>query len=769
MNDLEFEGYTLEPRLRQLRRADQVVPLTRKAFDLLQYFAENAGRPLKKTEILEAIWPDTFVEESNLNQNVFVLRRALGADGDRLIVTLPRLGYQFTGLVTQSSGALEAPAATGAETSHTTATATATELTYEEQVEDRYLLHRSPATWAIAAAALFLLMAVSWVGWQRWEDHVGGPPVQVVVAEPDGSTGDPVLDRTLATAFRMELAQSPFVTILSSTNVRAKMVQMQYKPDDHLTPALAREVCERSGSQAVVHGSLAKAGNHYIVTEEATNCVDGASLGEASREVSTPEQLPGALTKLAGQLRHSLGESRRTIARFSHPLAPVSTASLDALKDLTEAQRLAALGRVPEAVDLLKQAVALDPGFAHAWLDLSTHSLNAHESRIGREYLQKAYDLRANATEPTRRFIVARYNGEVTGDLHESLRNFQTWAEEYPRQVIPWSGINVTSRDLGGPEELNAAQHTLALGPTYLVAHQALGEAQTRAGDFTGARATLRTAIVRGLDGDSIRNLLLRLSFLLKDAPLRAEQEAWGREHPDSPFLLFNQALLDEVEGRSGEAERVFDQASEACRHLGQQEMLNDLQLEMVIFEAALGQPELARRRMAAARPNPGESIYLYALEYTGDDAKVEALLREQLAAHPRSTLWNDWDGPILRGKMLLDAQKPREALAALQPAAAFDNKDVDAIYLRGLAHMQLKELPQAAAEFHKIIDRPQINPTAVQRPLARLQVARILAQEGNKPAAAAAYKSFLVGWASADPGQALPKTAEAELATLQR
>ena len=767
MNALEFESYTLEPQLRQLRRADQVVPLTRKAFELLQYFAENAGRPLRKTEILEAVWPDTFVEESNLNQNVFVLRRALGADGDRLIVTLPRLGYQFTGLVTQSPGALASPPATGIETPSTRTTAT--ELTYEEQVEDRFLLHRSPAAWAIAAAACLLLAAVSWVGWQRWEDHVGGPPVQVVVAEPDGSTGDPVLDRTLATAFRMELAQSPFVTILSGANVRAKMTQMQHKPEDHLTAALAREVCERTASQAVVHGSIAKAGSHYILTEEATNCVDGASLGEASREVSSAEQLPGALARLAGEIRHSLGESRRTIARFSHPLSPVTTASLDALKDLTEAERLGATGRVPEAVDLLKQAVALDPGFAQAWLDLSTFSLNTHENTIGHQYLQKAYDLRANAAEPTRRNIVARYNGEITGDLYESLRNYRTWTEEYPRQVVPWSGRTVTSHSLGDPEELSDAERTLAVAPVYLVVYQSLGEAQTRAGEFDAARTTLQTAIAKGFDGDSIRSLLLRLAYVTKDIPLRAEQETWGRDHPDSPFLLVNQAFLDELEGRTREAGRVFDHALEACRRSGLQDLGEDLQAQMAIFEAILGHPELAQRRMATSKPRPDDPVYLYALQYTGNGAKVEPLLREQLAAHPKSTLWNEWDGPVLRGKMLLDGQKPRDALIALEPTTRFDGKDVDAIYLRGLAHMQLKELPQAAEEFHKIIDRPQINPTAIQRPLAQFQVARILAQEGKKPAAAAAYKAFLAAWAGADPGQALPKTAEAELAALQR
>ena len=240
-------------------------------------------------------------------------------------------------------------------------------------------------------------------------------------------------------------------------------------------------------------------------------------------------------------------------------------------------------------------------------------------------------------------------------------------------------------------------------------------------------------------------------------------------DHPDSPYLLANEAFLYELEGRSDEAERAFDRTAEACRHLGMQELLDDLQAQMTTYESFLGHSQLAQRRLAAAKPNPDDPAYLYALQYTGEGAKVELLLREQLAAHPRSTLWNDWDGPILRGKILLDAGKPREALTALETAAAFDGKDVDAIYLRGLAHLQLKELPQAEAEFRKIIDCPQINPAAIQRPLARLQLARALAQGGDKAAAAEAYTTFLAAWAHADPGESLPAVGNAELAALRR
>ena len=101
-----------------------------------------------------------------------------------------------------------------------------------------------------------------------------------------------MLDRTLSAVFRGKLGQSPQVTLLSGSGAKAKLLQMQHKADDPLTLTLAREVCERSESQAVVAGSVARSGSGHVLTEEATKCVDGASLGQASRTVAKADELP---------------------------------------------------------------------------------------------------------------------------------------------------------------------------------------------------------------------------------------------------------------------------------------------------------------------------------------------------------------------------------------------------------------------------------------------------------------------------------------------
>jgi len=87
--------------------------------------------------------------------------------------------------------------------------ATHSRIVYEEETEDRIAVWRSPLAMTFVAAAVVLLGVTAWLGWQRWQDHVSGPPVQVVLTDLEGGTGDPVLDRTLISVFRIELARVP--------------------------------------------------------------------------------------------------------------------------------------------------------------------------------------------------------------------------------------------------------------------------------------------------------------------------------------------------------------------------------------------------------------------------------------------------------------------------------------------------------------------------------------------------------------------------------
>lgn len=98
-----FDAFVLDVPERRLWRGDEAVQLVPKQFDLLLYFVANAGRVTKKNEILDAVWPDTYVEETTLARNVSWLRKLIEDDGGkRLIETVPKMGYRFAPEVTTS-------------------------------------------------------------------------------------------------------------------------------------------------------------------------------------------------------------------------------------------------------------------------------------------------------------------------------------------------------------------------------------------------------------------------------------------------------------------------------------------------------------------------------------------------------------------------------------------------------------------------------------------------------------------------------------------
>ena len=774
MNDLRFGAFVLDARLRQLRRDGERRQLPAKAFDLLWFMSENAGRPLSKTELLTAVWPDSFVEESNLTHNIFLLRKALGPADEGTILTLPGRGYQFTATVAAEPQTV-APAETGAPPftpemlpAGASLEASRSRLVYEEVTEERVGFWRSPLALGLLGVAVVAVALAAWLGWQRWEDRVGGAPVQLVMADLDGSTGDAVLDRTLMTITRSELAQSPFVSLMPGATLRATLAQMMHNATDPVTVALAREACERTGSQAVLHESVAHAGSGFVITEEAINCVDGSSLALVHEEVARAEDLPRAIGKANAVVRHGLGESRRTIERFNAPLAATNTESIEALKDYSQASFLASQGHFADAIELQKQAIAIDPGFTAAYFDLSGYYLNTLDPADSRIALQKAYDLRDSATEPAKLYITARYHTYITGDLYEGLRNYRAWIAMYPRQVQPWSGlVNIYTR-LGLPaERLDAAQHVLQLAPTNLVAYQGMALAQIAAGDFPAARNTCQVALSKHLDTESIHYVLLRLAYMQNDPVLLAQQEAWGKDHPDSSIFLANEAIFAVQRGRVHEAERLLQSMSDAFARQGNAPAGLRLQQESSAAFAALGDLDAARKLLQLAPPDPTDDNFIFALAATGDVATAKAMLHEQLALHPHDTLWNGSYGPIILAEIATTTGHPADALAALEPARAFDNSVADIHYLRGLAYLQLKRLPEAEHEFRVLLAHPEIDPNSYDLPLAQLQLVRTLVAEAKITEAVIAYHALLTFWSNADPDQPLLLEAKKELATL--
>src|SRR6266481_5009249 len=131
----------------------------------------------------------------------------------------------------------------------------------------------------------------------------------IVLADFRNSTGDTVFDGTLRQGLSVQLEQSPFLRIISDQQIRPTLLTTDPKPDVKITPDIARELCQRTGSAAVLDGSIAQIGTQYLLTLKAVNCESGKSLASAEAQANDQYHVLEALGKMSVDLRNKLGES----------------------------------------------------------------------------------------------------------------------------------------------------------------------------------------------------------------------------------------------------------------------------------------------------------------------------------------------------------------------------------------------------------------------------------------------------------------------------
>ena len=180
-------------------------------------------------------------------------------------------------------------------------------------------------------------------------------------------TSDRLFDNTFKDALEVAFGQTPFLNPLSGEKISQILKAMNKPPDEHLTPAVARDVCLRSKSAAYVTGSISDAGNQYRLELNAIDCKTDRTLSSVSSEAGEQNHIVARLGDAAYSLREKLGEPPASLQKFNKPLAEATTASLEALQAL-RASGMASGG--PEGIPDLKRAIELDPEFALAYLDL---------------------------------------------------------------------------------------------------------------------------------------------------------------------------------------------------------------------------------------------------------------------------------------------------------------------------------------------------------------------------------------------------------------
>ena len=293
--------------------------------------------------------------------------------------------------------------------------------------------------YGIAAAAL-ITAAVAFFFWpQRGHTRLLTDKDTIVLADFTNTTGDTVFDDTLRQGLAIQLTQSPFLSVISDDAIQKTLAFMGQKPDAQLTSKVAQEICERTGSAAVLDGSIAKLGSQYVLGLRAKNCRTGETLDQEQAQAAKIEDVMNALSQTAIKFRTKVGESLATVKQHGTPLEEATTPSLEALKAYSAGSKhlVTSSHDLPAAVPLFQRAIEIDPKFAMAYASLGfTYGLLGQPA-LSAESNKKAYELRDRASDREKFFIVATYETQVTGDLEKALKTCELWIQTYPREKTP--------------------------------------------------------------------------------------------------------------------------------------------------------------------------------------------------------------------------------------------------------------------------------------------------------------------------------------------
>jgi eukaryotic-like serine/threonine-protein kinase len=761
-----FKAFRLDMANHVLWRNEDRVPVPPKGFDVLAYLVEHAGRVVKQDEILEALWPETYVNPEILRKYILEIRKTLGDRSDKpeYIETLPKRGYRFIAPVTDESAA-EPP-----------------DLPMTAQVDLQPAAKSTRFGWmAVTGATVVVGLAVgAWLSSSR-KAHGLTDNDTVILADFANSTGDFVFDDTLKEALAVDLGQSPFMNILSEAQVRQTLRQMTRSPGERLTRDLAREVCLRAGSKAYLAGSIAALGTQYVIGLEAQNCANGDVLAREQVTATSKEQVLPALGQAAAKLRNEVGESLSSVQKFDVPLSHATTSSLEALKALALASKASREKGAVEGLPFQKNALEVDPNFALAYNDLGISYANLNQPQLAAESLKRAFDLRDRVTEYEKFAITANYYRMVTGELERSNQTYEQWIQVYPHRSSAYGHLGSAYMILGQYEK--AATETreyVHLEPTSVVGYVNLGQICLALNRFDDARNTTEEAMGRKLDGLGLHLNLYALAFFQRNMAAMKQQIDWAVGKPlAEDWFLSLESDTQASFGHLTKARELSRQAVESARRADEKEPAASWEANAAIREALFGNALAARQSAAAAlapRSRDAEAQAALAYALAGDPAHAQSLADDLNKRFAQDTVVQMVWLPTIRAQIEEGVKHPAKSIELLEKTTPYESGMLSAsapdsclypVYVRAQAYLS-EQQTLAASEFQKILDHRGLLWNCATGALAHLGLARAYALQSDTAKTRAAYQDFLTLWKDADPNIPILKQAKAEYAKLK-
>jgi eukaryotic-like serine/threonine-protein kinase len=613
----------------------------------------------------------------------------------------------------------------------------------------------------------------------------------IVLADFVNTTGDPVFDETLRQGLAIQLAQSPFLSLVSDERIQKALRLMGQPATARLTPGLAKEICERTAGAAVLDGSIASLGSQYVVGLRATRCRTGDVLDEQQVQAARKEEVLSALSQIAVKFRTRVGESLATVRQHDTPLEEATTPSLEALKAFSAASKhLTSDNDLAAGVPLFKEAIENDPQFAMAYASLGfTYGLLGQPA-LSAESSTKAYELRDRASDREKFYISAAYDLQVTGNLVRALQTCELWVRAYPRDKSPHALLGAFLYPTVGKYEKGAevAKQLVEIDPDFATGYLQLAFNQQFAGHVEGAEKALQRAADRKLE---IPELLIQrydIAFLKGDRAAMDRELALGQQESGAEDLIADRQAF--VWAHSGHVEKANALAKRAADLNLQPEQAGRralIEIGPALWAALYGDTLAAKRHATAAADLSTDRDVQYgaafALALSGEPSRSRALAKDLETRFPEDTAVQSIYLPAIRALLALtdDAKGGGASMAIelLQRARPYDQGVPPSIspmfigplypvYVRGLAYLAAHRASEAAEEFQRILDH---RPIVVSDPigaLAHLQVGRAFVLSGDTTKAKTAYQDFLALWREADPDIPILKQARAEYAALR-
>ena len=364
--------------------------------------------------------------------------------------------------------------------------------------------------------------------WQSQRTRALTEKDTIVLADFTNTTGDALFDSALRQSLTFDLERSPLINILSDERVDEQLRYMGQPRDARRTQEVTRQVCQRSGSKAMIVGSISALGSHYLIGLEAIDCANGDSLGHEQEEADSREHITKALSKAAANMRRRLGESLASVQKFNKPEEDATTPSMEALVAFNQA-RMAQITGEGDPIFYFKRALELDPNLAVAYVGMATAYENAGQVSLAAQNYTKAYELRDRVSPQEKLYIEGHYYESVTGELEKAVQIYTEWSQNYPGNFKPHINLSNVYSLMGQYDKAVAeALETLRLSPNNVLAYTDLVTDYNSLNRVDQAKSYFEKAKVLKLELPFLRFSRYLSGFLQGDAAAMKEQVQWA-------------------------------------------------------------------------------------------------------------------------------------------------------------------------------------------------------------------------------------------------